>query len=280
MSNIKQGIFWGSVLLGAAGCHYANQHLQTDHFVYHHEKVPASFNGFRILHISDLHNTLFGIHQQRLIKQIKAIQPDIIVISGDLLDKRRSTKRNLHRCLSFTSQAMRLAPVYFVPGNHEAASELYPYVREQLLLQQVIVLENSKVTFTRNQESITLLGAKDPRFYRDNPAQFYQRFAALSSMRDAAFTMLLCHRPELIDLYAEQGIDVCFCGHAHGGQVRLPGIGGLYAPNQGIFPRYTNGRYQKQETTMFVSRGLGNSRAPLRIYNRPHLICVTLYASF
>ena len=279
----KRNLAWlgGTLTLGTLGyvAYKQNHTLDVNTFTYHNDLIPGSFHGFRILHISDLHNARFGFHQRKLIKEIQLADPDIIVISGDLIDQRRATQSNIKPSLRLVKEAMSIAPVYYVPGNHEAASSVYPYVKEQLLSMHVEVLSNSKVEFSRNHESITLLGVKDPRFYRKDEARFEKNLRALKEMSDTSFTMLLSHRPEYIDLYEDCGMDLCFCGHAHGGQIRLPKIGGLFAPNQGFFPKYTSGRYEQGNTTMFVSRGLGNSKAPLRINNHPNLLLVRLHTS-
>ena len=268
----------GALICTAAGCfaYKQNKTLDVNTFTYRNEKIPKSFHGFRILHLSDLHNARFGFHQRKLCKEIQLADPDIIVISGDLIDKRKCTMDNIKPALRLIREAVKVAPVYYVPGNHEATSSIYPYLKEQLLALHVEVLSNSKVEFCRDHESITLLGMKDPKFYRQEPGRFERTLRALKDMGDTPFNMLLSHRPEKMDLYASCGIDLCLCGHAHGGQIRIPRIGGLYAPNQGIFPKYTSGRYEKGDTTMFVSRGLGNSKAPLRIHNHPQLLLIRL----
>ena len=256
----------------ARAAYRQNHQLDISSFVYHNEKLPGSFHGFRILQVSDLHNARFGFHQKKLMKEIQLASPDIILISGDLIDKRRCRKNNIQPALRFVKEAVKIAPVYYVPGNHEATSEIYPYLKERLLAYGVEVLGNSMVELSRNEEAITLIGVKDPKFYIHEPQRFQHNLQTLKQMSDNQFHILLSHRPE----YAACGFDICFCGHAHGGQIRLPKIGGLYAPNQGIFPKYTNGRYVKGDTTMFVSRGLGNSKAPLRIHNHPQLVLVRL----
>lgn len=272
--QLVSGAVATALLARAAYCQ--NHQLDISSFVYHNEKLPGSFHGFRILQVSDLHNARFGFHQKKLMKEIQLASPDIILISGDLIDKRRCRKNNIQPALRFVKEAVKIAPVYYVPGNHEATSEIYPYLKERLLAYGVEVLGNSMVELSRNEEAITLIGVKDPKFYIHEPQRFQHNLQTLKQMSDNQFHILLSHRPEYFDFYAACGFDICFCGHAHGGQIRLPKIGGLYAPNQGIFPKYTNGRYVKGDTTMFVSRGLGNSKAPLRIHNHPQLVLVRL----
>ena len=144
----------------------------------------------------------------------------------------------------------------------------------------VIVLENQKVEITRDGEAITLMGIDDPSFqesYLFGDAEGVTKQAIESLQRESdGYTILLSHRPELFDLYVDTEMDLVFSGHAHGGQFRLPFIGGLVAPNQGFFPKYDAGLFSEENTTMIVSRGVGNSIVPLRFNNRPEIIVVML----
>ena len=144
----------------------------------------------------------------------------------------------------------------------------------------VIVLEDQKVQIKRDGESIYILGIDDPSFREDylfgDAASVTS--SALSELQNESdgYTILLAHRPELFETYVDAGVDLVFSGHAHGGQFRLPFIGGLVAPNQGFFPKYDAGLFSKGSTTMIVSRGVGNSVIPIRFNNRPEIILVTL----
>ncbi len=239
--------------------------------------LPASFAGFVIAHVSDLHNTEFGSKQKNLLKAIAASSPHLIAVTGDLIDSRRT---DIKKALTFIEGAAKIAPVYYVTGNHESRIAAYPQFETSLLDQGAVVLRNAGATVKRGDDRIRLWGLDDPTFSREH-GRIKNRLItdkALSSLakEEDLYTVLLSHRPELFDLYVDHGIDLALCGHAHGGQVRLPLIGGLYAPNQGRFPAYQNGLYQKGSTGMVVSRGLGNSLDPLRINNRPELVVVTL----
>lgn len=260
----------------AALSYQQNHKLDIQALTYKSDKLPTSFHGFRILHISDLHDRQFGKQQKKILKQARLLQPDVIFLSGDMLDRKKTNKENIHKNFAFIKGAVEIAPVYYVPGNHEATSSMYAYLKQFLLDMGVHVLENSKVELSRNEESISVIGLKDPKFYYYDTSRFEENLSNISKLIDTSFCILLSHRPEKFKLYAQYGIDLAFCGHAHGGQVRLPKIGGLYAPSQGIFPKYTNGCYTKDACTMVVSRGLGNSRAPQRINNHPELILVSL----
>ena len=240
-------------------------------------RIPAEFDGLTIAHISDLHNKSFGRNQSRLLKRLADISPDIIVVTGDLIDRR---KYNLDIAMDFIEGALNIAPVFYVSGNHEAWSGEFSLIKERLEQAGVTVLDDAGYELFRQNSSILLLGLSDPDFLTNS----YLQGTDTSVMENQLskwdqynkFKILLSHRPELFDLYAVHNMDLIFAGHAHGGQFRLPFIGGLVAPDQGLFPKYTSGFHVKDNSAMYVSRGLGNSIIPVRVFNRPEIIVVTL----
>ncbi len=209
---------------------------------YQNKKVPNAFDGYTIVQISDLHNKTFGKNQNKLINEIQAISPDIIVITGDLIDRR---KFHLEKAMLFINRAKNIAPIYYVPGNHEAWSNQYPTIRKDLIEANVNVLDSGKMTINRNDSAIDIIGVSDPAFLTANYSEATntsQIEECLSLCSDEnSFQILLSHRPELLSLYARYKMDLVFTGHAHGGQIRLPFMDGLIAPNQGFFPQYTSG---------------------------------------
>ena len=244
--------------------------------------LPDAFSGERIVHLSDLHNKSFGIDQKRLIDAVSSCNPDRIVITGDLIDKRRTTAATFSPALTLIKALCAIAPVYYCPGNHEAESGLYPTLLPLLLKRGVTVLNDSSEVIEKNGEQIAICGVMDVRVSPDRfgdgqgteiHAQIMQ---SVVDMAHAPFRILLSHRPHLAKMYAQSGASLVFCGHAHGGQIRLPFVGGLFAPDQGIFPRYTAGVYQAGNATVVISRGLGNSKFPFRVFNRPQIVCVTI----
>lgn len=243
--------------------YWQNNGIATSHY-----KVETSgyFKGFKMLQISDLHNEKFGKNNLNLIGSVAREKPDVIVITGDLIDSR---KTDMALALKVAEQLIEIAPIYYVPGNHEARIRTYPELVEGLKALGVHVLHNQSVVLTRGSEEIRLYGVKDPAFF-DGNYLFKTNFE-----ESERFKVLLSHRPELLEVYASKGFDLVFSGHAHGGQFRLPFIGGLYAPNQGVFPKITSGVHTKGKTHLVVSRGLGNSLFPLRLFNRPEIVCVT-----
>lgn len=244
-------------------------------------RIPKSFNGYRIVHISDLHSKLFGSNQKTLVSKIKNAKPDLIVITGDLIDAHNNDEEN---SLKLIDGIKDICPVYYVTGNHEYWSGKVQSLETSLKNRGVKVLKNSSEKIERTGESIVIGGAnyeelnmdvaKD--FNNNNKTVLDQLNKLYDKNSESEYKILLSHRPELFPLYTKANIDLAFCGHAHGGQVRLPFIGGLVAPNQGFFPKYTSGKYSECSSNMIVSRGLGNSIIPQRLFNRPEIVVVTL----
>ena len=256
---------------------WSNTTLEVNEYEIVSDRIPQGFDGFRIAQISDLHNAEFGERNEKLIQLLSQTDPDIIVITGDLIDSRHT---DIEIALDFARQAVKLAPVYYVSGNHESRVREYEDLKMGLAEAGVVILENQKVQITRERESITLMGIADPSFQEDylfGDSESVARQAIERQQNESdGYTILLSHRPELFDLYVDTGMDLVFSGHAHGGQFRLPFIGGLVAPNQGFFPKFDEGRFIEANTTMIVSRGVGNSIIPVRFNNRPEIVLVTL----
>lgn len=256
---------------------WQNNDLTTTEIDYNNTKIPEEFNGYKIVHISDLHNKKFARNQEYLLEKVRSVSPDMIVITGDLIDRR---KYDLYTAMIFINGAVEIAPVYYVSGNHEAWSSEYKNIKGRLIDTGVEIMDDRKIEIIKGNSSIELLGLSDPDFltnsYIDgtNASKLQENLKNLSD--DNVFQILLSHRPELFDIYANENIDLIFSGHAHGGQFRIPFVGGLVAPDQGFFPKYTSGEYTQNQSTLIVSRGLGNSIIPIRIFNRPEIIVVTL----
>ncbi|MEC3034757.1 metallophosphoesterase [Bacillus thuringiensis] len=240
-------------------------------------KIPSSFKGYKILQISDLHNKKFGDNQDVLIQKIKSIDPDIIAITGDLID---SKSYDAEVSMQLIREIVKKYPVYFVTGNHEQWSGKYNNLEKELKKYDVNVLRNEHVGIRKGEQEINLLGIDDPEFVTGNRDEgniiIDEIKKAKIEMQPDKYNVLLSHRPEFIKEYTNERLHLVLSGHAHGGQVRLPFIGGLVAPNQGVLPKYTAGLYVEQNTSMVVSRGLGNSIIPQRILNRPEIVVVQL----
>ena len=256
---------------------WGNTALEINEYEILSDRIPQGFDEFRIAQVSDLHNAEFGEENWKLIKMLSQTDPDIIVLTGDLIDSRQT---DLDVALEFAWQAGKIARVYYVSGNHEARVPEYEDLKNGLVKAGAVILENQKVQITREGESITLMGIDDPSFqenYLFGDAEGVAK-QAISDLQDASdgYTILLSHRPERFDTYVDSGVDLVFSGHAHGGQFRLPFVGGLVAPNQGLFPKYDAGQFDEENTTMIVSRGVGNSIIPIRFNNRPEIVVAQL----
>lgn len=242
------------------------------------ERVSEALRGFRIAHVSDLHNAEFGKGNKKLLQAIAENAPNIIAITGDLVDSRRT---DTGVALDFVREAGKIAPVYYAAGNHEARLSQYGAFANDMRALGVTVLEDEAVRLEFGGASVVIAGLADPDFTVKNgsdgevAAAVRQKLSEIVNPENG-YTILLSHRPELFETYAACGVDLVLCGHAHGGQVRLPWIGGVVAPNQGLFPKYDAGLYTSENTNMVVSRGLGNSMIPLRINNRPELVVIEL----
>ena len=250
---------------------WQNNDIVITEYNYENGKIPVEFNGYEILQISDLHNKSFGKDNSHLLNHVKTIAPDIIVITGDFIDRRNS---DIEISLDFARLAVNIAPVYYVSGNHENGSAKYEKLKSELEYIGVKVLDNKIAELKIRSSSINLIGIKDYSFY-DDEKSFPKDLQSLVN-RDQ-FNILLSHRPELMDIYVESGVDLVLTGHTHGGQIRLPLIGGIAAPDQGLFPKYDSDIHLENTTSMIVSRGLGNSIIPVRVFNRPELVVINLF---
>ncbi len=260
---------------GAGYLWWGNNSLTVSNYTVTSQKITKNFDGFRIVQLSDIHNKDFG---GRLSEKVKTLHPDIIVITGDLIDSRRTDIAVSEKLIE---ELRPVAPIYYITGNHESRIESYLSLREMLEKHGVEVLDGKTVQIERDNEHISLTGIDDTTFFGssvlgEKEILFTQKLKELAKNSGNSFSVLLSHRPELIEIYAECGFDLAFTGHAHGGQIRLPFVGGILTPNQGFFPEYDAGEFKKDNLTMLVSRGLGNSVFPFRIGNRPDIVLCEL----
>lgn len=235
-------------------------------------------SGFRIVQISDFHNEQFGEKQRKILKKVADCQPDMIAITGDFIDCR---KTDVDAAMEFIQGAVNLAPVYYVPGNHESwVSEEYRQLCYQMEEAGVHLMTDRIETIEYGETAFLCMGIEDPDFYTISDPEAQQK-GVLDNIRqfsytEGDFTLLLSHRPEIYEIYQQEKLDLILTGHAHGGQFRLPFVGGIAAPNQGLFPTYDAGLFTDGTTHMIISRGIGNSVFPLRVNNPPEIVLVTL----
>lgn len=278
MKKITKGwINWLALLVLIGWTIWGNTAPEVSRHTIVSPRLPDAFSGYRIAQVSDLHNAQMGKDNEKLLSILRQSQPDIIVITGDMVD---SCHTDIEIALRFARDAMDIAPCYYVTGNHEVRISDYTALISGLESAGVTVLRNQSIELRRNGESIRLIGVDDPSFRAgyllgDSQAVIANALSQLTVDGDG-YAILLSHRPELFDTYAQSGVDLVFSGHAHGGQFRLPFIGGLVAPNQGLCPKYDAGLYTQGATNMLVSRGIGNSIIPIRFNNRPEIIIAEL----
>lgn len=243
--------------------------LKITHYEYHNPKLPASFEGFKILQISDLHCKTFGAEQSELINQIHACQPDIIVMTGDIIDKNSTSVKPVYDLIAGLNQQY---PIYYVSGNHEldyTAAKSYGDMLDIFRSYRVTLLDDRMVTIQKEDASIRLYGQK----FRSRHVVQY-----LEEPDTEQFNILLYHAGDFFDLIAPFQYDLVFSGHLHGGVIRLPFIGGLFSPDGTLFPNYDKGMYRSSSSTLISGAGLGGARIP-RFYNDPELVLVTLHSS-
>lgn len=254
-----------------------NKSIVTTKFTVTDKDIPKNFSDFRIAQVSDLHNASFGFgnNNSKLINKIQNEDPNIIVITGDMIDSRRT---DFEVGLEFIKQVIKIAPTYYVIGNHETRIyEGYLELEQEMKNLGVHVLRNQSENITIDEQSIQIIDVDDPDIYDSFVDTDSLMKDLLTELDDPnQYSILLSHRPELFDIYCETNMNLVFSGHVHGGQVRLPIVGGLVGPNQGLLPEYDSGIYTNGSTNLIVSRGLGNSLFPFRINNRPELIITTL----
>ena len=238
---------------------YNNSWLKTTRYRIETEGLKEDI---RIVHLSDLHGKSFGRKNLRLVSKIAAISPDFIVITGDIIHK--YTEKNKRVALEAISSLSAVAPVLYVSGNHEMRNKGYRFFRRDLIEAGAVVLDDCPAHIC----GLTVVGLncvslKNDKIFKITP--------------EGGVKILLAHMPQFIDKYSAAGYDAVFCGHAHGGQWRIPFTGiGIYAPGQGMFPKLTSGVHTRGKTKTVISRGLGNSECPLRLFNRPEIVVAEL----
>lgn len=240
-----------------------------------------SDQSLRIILLSDLHSASYGYKQSILINNIKAQQPDLIALPGDLIDRFRSPDA----AFDLIEGLKGIAPMYFVTGNHEI-DDSDDFIRHDVVnvfrSSGVTVLENEWEEITVNDIPLVIGGLEDPlRIYTENIYADWEA-SAVSDLGDVdsedTLNILLSHRAELIDTYAALPFDLVLSGHAHGGQFRIPYLlNGLFAPDQGFFPKYAGGLYEHETFTHIIGRGFDYSFSIPRIYNPPEIVVIDVH---
>ncbi len=251
--------------------------LTTTKYIVKSNKIPNNFKGYKILQISDLHNKSFGENNNKLLKIIYDENPDIIVITGDIINRRIYDDKiaiDLVKCISSKYQT------YYITGNHEVWSNKFTELKPKLLDTDIKILHNECIEIKKDNEFISLIGIDDPG--KGDKDKTEDKFTikylekALEKSNNNSYKILLAHRPEYFSIYVKNKIDLIISGHTHGGQIRLPFIGALLVHHQPLFPKLSKGIFYKENSTIIISGGLGTSRLPIRTFNKPEVVIITL----
>ena len=239
-------------------CLYQNYRLTTSTY----DVDLGLSDDVKIVQVSDLHNQFFGINQSVLLKNIEACDPDIIVVTGDIVD---STHTSYSIAMDFIESAVKIAPVYYVTGNHENRlhGDKLDKFYDDMRASGVVFLDDTYV----DMGEYTLAGIADSSL---------ESFDAYPAFTDEKPVVMLAHEPDYVSLYQSLGADLVLTGHVHGGQIIIPGKGGLLSPDFTFFPELYEGMHSYGSMTLIVSRGLGNSVAPVRINNYPELVVINV----
>lgn len=261
--------------------------IEITKYIVKNKKIPKEFDGYNIVQISDLHSKLFGKDNQKLIQKIKLLSPDIVVVTGDLID---GENNNYNVALDFMEEISKLYKVYYIIGNHEQKALIKKYKKEykeyfnRLHQMNFVNLDNKKVEILKGNKSINLYGLTVPYscykylFDNKNTTNIEKDFLIekLGYIDKKQFNILLSHNPSYFDEYEKWGADLILCGHVHGGIIRIPFIGGLLSPDRKFFPKYDLGEYINDNSTMIVSKGLGGSKILIRVNCKPEIVSIKL----
>lgn len=246
------------------------------------EKLPESFDGVRIVHLSDMHACSFGAKNSRLAKMVRDEHPDYIFATGDFINRSKAAYEDF---LELLDGCAGLCPIIFSLGNHESwigksSPKLLQDFLQELEQRGVIILDDGFTVLERENASVAVFGLTPERGERHRTVKMDESKLKekLGACPKESAVLLLAHEPQFFPHYAHWGAGAVFSGHVHGGIVRLPFVGGVLSPDHGLFPKYYGGVYQTDRSVMLVSRGLGCSHLRFRLFNVPELVTVTLKA--
>lgn len=284
-----ENLLIGSTILLGGYTFYKSQmkSLEKVEYIIENHKIPKEFNDFSIVQISDLHNAKFGKNNYKLLKMVDDLNPDIVVITGDLVD---GEKDNFDVALNLIDDLSRKYKIYHVIGNHEEKALLKKYKEKyddyfsQLYNKKIINLYNESIKIKKGKSSINLYGIVIPLKYykyffnKNKESDLEEDFIKdkLGNICENEYNILLSHTPFYFDKYADWGADLVLSGHVHGGIIRIPFLGGLLSPNREFFPEYDLGKYEKDNSTMVLSKGLGGSKILIRVNCKPEVVKIIL----
>ncbi|WP_066924200.1 metallophosphoesterase [Murdochiella massiliensis] len=253
----------------------SNMTFKTTEYTVESPFLPNAFNNYRIAQISDLHDNVFGQDGSKLLEAIDEAEPNIVVLTGDIVSRRT---QNTDAVIDELKPIAEKYPTYYIRGNHELyrdqSMENAEAFYKDLDAIGVIRLENRTVTLMHREATIRLVGLMEPLgcYEYSSPPKMDE----LLGEKGDGYTVLLAHNPLPFQTYVDWGADLILSGHVHGGVIRLPFIGGLLSPERSFFPAYSKGVYQSGKQSMVVSTGMGGPRFPFRLFNDQELVVVTL----
>ena len=266
---------------------YENTHVKITRYEFDSRRVPRDMKGLKIVQLSDLHNVRNKELRDDILEDIKWMCPHLIIFTGDMLDKNRP---NVDIALDFMKRLSKIAPTYYTFGNHDYKARCRHKLFNRIYDFNENMANNKVFVFKNKRQRMNIIGLDDPiKAQRYNKAYGLPKQSKEEIVSEALdeikynhrnFTILITHRPDFYKVYDRKNIDLVFTGHAHGGQFNIPPFGPLYAPGQGILPKYAGGMYDLKHTKMIVNRGIGNSVFPFRLNNRPEIVLVTLKNSY
>lgn len=248
------------------------------------KKIPENFNGYKIMHLSDLHSKSFGEKNIDLINKVNEINPNIIVMTGDMVN---SNDTNFDIFFDLAKSLSKKYKIYYIVGNHEQdmKEENKKVIFDFLKANGIKILDNEKVVIEENGEYINLYGSWcNLRYYSSKYAEekydftidVMNKIMENAKIEEDRYNILLAHNPNFIDVYARWGADLTLSGHIHGGMIRIPFVGGVFSPDTVLFPKYTSGLYEVEGKKLIVSRGLGRGVRGFRFFNRPEINVIEL----
>ena len=266
-NRIKRLLVLALLIALGVTTYQSNFTLSVEEFTFTHEDLPAEFSDFTIAHLSDLHGTV----PDGTLASLTAAAPDMIVLTGDLVDENCT----VDAVADFTAALPAIAPTYYVTGNHEWAAHCAEELIDLLTSQGITCLRNEAVALQRGDDVLILAGIEDPNGYADQKTPAQVAAEVYASYGDP-FWILLAHRNNYYETYAPLGAHLILSGHGHGGIIRLPFTDGLLGVDRDFFPTWTAGFYHDFDSTLFVSRGMGNVGRTFRWGNPPQLALITL----
>lgn len=284
----------GEIILGTAlviGTYslykYENDTIEKVEYIIENSKIPKEFDNFNIVQISDLHNKSFGKNNRNLITTIDELNPNIVVITGDLIE---GDSDNFDTAIKFINDISKNYDVYYIIGNHEQKAsikrykEVYKGYFKKVLDNRIKVLDNQYIRLKKGNSSINLYGFTVPfESYTYMLSKHEKKYVdkhyideVLGNINKLEYNVLLTHNPFFFEEYSKWGADLVIAGHVHGGIVRIPKLGGLLSPNREFFPEYDLGKYTIENSDMILSKGLGGGRILPRVNCRPEVVKITL----